>query len=167
MRHVHRGTCWSWSCALCALCACAMCNETCLPWNMLILICAMWCSICPRCNMSFPPWHMQRDILQCDVHCTIWWVYILSALSTMTCAMCNETCPPWNMLILKLCTAPMCTLCKCNVQCAMRHETCPPWKDRSPAINVPPQMHQQQTKGRKYGANVLLGIWQQQRDQVL
>ena len=92
---------------------------------------------------------------------------ILSALSTMTCAMCNETCPPWNMLILKLCTAPMCTLCKCNVQCAMRHETCPPWKDRSPAINVPPQMHQQQTKGRKYGANVLLGIWQQQRDQVL
>ena len=97
-----------------------MFNETCPPWNMLILICAMWCSICPRCNMSFPPWHMQRDILQCDVHCTIWWVYILSALSTMTCAMCNETCPPWNMLILKLCTAPMCTLCKCNVQCAMR-----------------------------------------------
>ena len=54
-----------------------------------------------------------------------------------------------------------------QVQCTMCNETCPPWKDRSQAINVPLQMHQQQTKGRKYGANVLLGIWQQQRDQVL
>ena len=54
-----------------------------------------------------------------------------------------------------------------TMTCAMCNETCPPWKDRSQAINVPPQMHQQQTKGRKYGANVLLGIWQQQSDQVL
>ena len=54
-----------------------------------------------------------------------------------------------------------------TMTCAMCNETCPPWKDRSQAINVPPQMHQQHTKGRKYGAIVLLGIWQQQKDQVL
>ena len=65
---------------------------TCLTWILQIALIKM----CRRCNMSFPPWHMQRDILQCDVHCTIWWVYILSTLSTMTCAMCNETSPPWN-----------------------------------------------------------------------
>ena len=143
MRHVHRGTCWSWY----------------VQCDVQYVHDAIWAFHRGICNETF-----------CSVMFTVQYdefINILSALSTMTCAMCNETCPPWNMLILKLCTAPMCTLCKCNVQCSMRQETCPPWKDRSPAINVPPQMHQQQTKGRKYGANVLLGIWQQQRDQVL
>ena len=40
--------------------------------------------MCLPCNMNFPPWHVHWDILMCDVHCTIWWVYFVR-------------CPPWHV----------------------------------------------------------------------
>ena len=156
-----------------------MCNET-------------FCSVMSTVQYDeFTFYFVHHDMcyVQCPVHCGICWSWymcnvmfnmstmqidILSILSTMPCAICNETCRLWNKMIL------ICAMCiqyvhyaiwytfyfvhyaMYNVQWDMSTV-----EGSIPAINVPPQMHQQQTKGRKYGANVLLGIWQLQKDQVL
>ena len=89
--------------------------------------------MCPRCNMSFPPWHVQWDILQCDVHCTIWWVYFV--LCPPWHVLCAMSCPLWNVLIVDL---DMCNVMfnmstmqidilstLSTMTCAMCSETCP------------------------------------------